>query len=111
MSKRGIKVHELKTWEKYFDQVADLQKTFEARENDRDFQEGDILVLRKFNPVLQQYDPIEPELYFRVGSVLYGPDFGVQEGWCVMSLLEYDPTDDFPAGWEDQLYEDQLHSN
>ena len=40
--------HELKTWIEYFDKVADGIKTFEIRKNDRNFQVGDILLLKEY---------------------------------------------------------------
>lgn len=42
-----LKVHELKTVHEYFVGVWDGSKTFEIRNNDRDFDRGDILVLRE----------------------------------------------------------------
>ena len=40
-------VHELKIWSEFFDAVKDGRKTFEVRYNDREYQEGDYLVLRE----------------------------------------------------------------
>jgi hypothetical protein len=45
-----MKVHELKTWPEYFKAIKKGEKTFELRKNDRDFEKGDILVLREFIP-------------------------------------------------------------
>jgi len=42
--------HELKTWPKPFQQVVNKGKRFEIRRNDRNFQVGDILVLKEFVP-------------------------------------------------------------
>jgi hypothetical protein len=44
------KTHELKTWPECFQAIKRGQKTFDIRENDRNFQVGDILVLREFKP-------------------------------------------------------------
>ena len=46
--KTGLVIHELKTLPAYFQEVADGNKTFEIRENDRGFATGDILILREF---------------------------------------------------------------
>jgi hypothetical protein len=48
-------VHDLKTWPTYFDAVECGLKTFEVREDDRNFKEGDILVLREYNPNRKTY--------------------------------------------------------
>ncbi len=44
-----MKRHELKTWLEYFELISTGQKTFEVRRNDRDFQVGDLLILREWN--------------------------------------------------------------
>ncbi|MGV8982107.1 DUF3850 domain-containing protein [Clostridium sp.] len=40
--------HELKTLRKYFDAVCDGKKTFEVRKDDRNFQVGDTLTLKRY---------------------------------------------------------------
>lgn len=54
--------HELKIWPQYYCRVADRSKTFEVRKNDRGFQLGDEVVLREWDPELEQlyYDPPGP---------------------------------------------------
>ena len=47
--------HELKTVNPWFQMVIDDEKTFDIRVNDRDFQPGDELLLREYNPETQQY--------------------------------------------------------
>ena len=42
--------HHLKTWPAEFSAVISGQKKFELRRNDRDFQVGDVLVLKEFVP-------------------------------------------------------------
>lgn len=44
-----MREHVLKIYSKYFDAVVKGTKTFEIRENDRNFQVGDILVLLEIN--------------------------------------------------------------
>ena len=41
--------HELKTLPKYYKAVVKGEKTFEVRKDDRDFQVGDKLTLKKYN--------------------------------------------------------------
>lgn len=44
-----MKVHELKTINPYFNEVWSGNKTFECRLNDRDFKEGDPVLLREYS--------------------------------------------------------------
>lgn len=43
-------LHELKTWPEYFQPIINKEKMFDVRNNDRNFQIGDILRLREFRP-------------------------------------------------------------
>lgn len=43
-----MKVHILKTTQPYFDEVVSGRKRFEYRHNDRDYNKGDVLVLREY---------------------------------------------------------------
>jgi hypothetical protein len=42
--------HELKCWPEFFDAVKRGDKPFDVRKNDRGYQRGDVLVLRKWDP-------------------------------------------------------------
>lgn len=44
--------HELKTWPKFFEATMRGQKRFEMRRKDRDFQVGDHLLLKEWNPII-----------------------------------------------------------
>jgi len=82
-------VHELKTWEKYFQLVASGEKTFELRKNDRDFLAGHKLLLREYNKETQTYTG--RQLHRKIGYVLQsdeGADFGLKPGYCIMGLEE-----------------------
>lgn len=43
--------HELKIYPKYYEDVISGQKTFEVRKNDRNFNVGDILVLKEWDNI------------------------------------------------------------
>lgn len=51
-----MKTHELKLDDKYFDEVKSGKKNFEIRKNDRNFQVGDILELRRWDGVYVKGD-------------------------------------------------------
>ncbi len=42
-------IHELKCWPEFFDAIEDGDKTFEVRVNDRGFQKGDVLLLKRWD--------------------------------------------------------------
>lgn len=42
--------HELKIWPQYYSRVKDGTKTFEVRNNDREFQFGDTVTLKEWDP-------------------------------------------------------------
>lgn len=52
---RNINVRELKTESKYFQAQKDGVKNFEIRKNDRDYQVGDVLILREYVSEKGQY--------------------------------------------------------
>lgn len=47
--------HEKKTWPEYFQKVLDGKKTYELRLADWECNEGDILVLREWDPETKEY--------------------------------------------------------
>jgi hypothetical protein len=48
-------IHELKTWPEFFEAIISGDKKFEIRVNDRDFNKGDALSLREYNPETKEY--------------------------------------------------------
>lgn len=77
-------VHELKTWSEYFQQIYMGKKTFEVRKNDRNFKIGDMLILKEWLPNVNKYTG--DEMARKVTSILYGGQFGIEEGYVVMSI-------------------------
>ena len=104
--------HELKTWPNEFQAIWDGKKAFEVRPNDRNYQVQDSLLLREWVPcadclgagiqcedsgkskgtcptcngrkTIQGYTG--REVTAAVTFILYGPNMGVAEGFCAMSL-------------------------
>lgn len=79
--------HKLKTLPRFYDDVLSGRKKFEIRKNDRDFQCGDVLVLRRYDG--EKYTgeclyvevtyicPLEPMLPGYVGMGI----LPIREGW------------------------------
>ena len=78
------KIHELKTWPDPYRGIEQGHKTAEFRENDRLFNTLDYLYLREWAPDVGQYTG--SALMARVTHVLRGPDFGVPDGYVVLSI-------------------------
>jgi len=77
-------IHELKTWNEYFEEVFMGHKTFEVRKADRPFAKGDTLILKEWNPKTEQYTGREMARW--VSYVLEGGQFGVEKGFVVMAI-------------------------
>lgn len=78
------KAHRLKIWPQFIDAIGREEKTFEVRKNDRDFRVGDILHLREWNPETKEWGSLSITCF--VTYILHGPAFGIEEGYCVMSI-------------------------
>ena len=88
-----MKEHVLKTWADYWDAVERGEKPFEVRRDDRGFQKGDILVLRRMyknftGAWTEDWTDSEgpKDLRRKVTFVLTGGQFGIEPGYVVMGL-------------------------
>ena len=87
-----MKTHELKTDPAPFDEVAAGRKTHELRKDDRDFEVGDTLRLRKTRytgAAMASGAPLEytgEEETKTVSHILRGPSYGLAGGWAILSL-------------------------
>ena len=77
--------HILKTWPEYFQAVWSGEKTFEVRVYDRDYQVGDVLVLKEFDPKTKEYTG---SALCKKVTYLIGEPFA-KEGTVIMALGDY----------------------
>ncbi len=80
--------HALKTWPEFYKDVDKGSKTFEVRKADRPFKVGESLLLQEWDNVNNCYTG--KECLREITYILYGGQFGVQDGFVVMGLKEKD---------------------
>jgi ribosomal protein L37E len=81
-------VHSLKTWPEYFEAQRAGRKTFELRRNDRNFQVGDLLVLREWDECSTETARSIPAASCAGGDVHRRgplPDSHIADGFVIMS--------------------------
>lgn len=85
MNTDETKIHELKTLPKYFELVKMGIKNFEVRKNDRDFEVGDLLLLREWSGEYSGRQRcreigyiLDDESYCKEGYVILG--FAISQG-------------------------------
>lgn len=90
--------HSLKTDPAVFDDVKAGKKGFEIRYNDRDFRVGDTLTLQRTEFTGKQMASEGEPLIFTgetevrtVTHILHGPIYGLEKGWCIMSITPPSP--------------------
>lgn len=88
---RDRMIHELKCWPPYFRQVADENKPFEVRPDDRDFQVGDFLWLREWDPTCENYTG--QEVSRQITCRTEKGSGWVKEGFVVLGLQAIHLTD------------------
>ena len=78
-----MKKHELKILPKYFQAVWSGIKTFELRKDDRDYQRGDILVLREWDG--EEYTG--SAICVKVTYILQNAEkYGLKDGYVIMGI-------------------------
>lgn len=84
--RRPIK-HELKTWPDLFEASAfpNIIKPWELRVNDRDFQVGDFLMLREWDPSTEEYTGRNAGGL--ITYILHGGQLGLPENMVIMSYV------------------------
>jgi hypothetical protein len=92
-----MKTHDLKIYPEYFAAVLDGRKTFEIRKNDRDYQAGDLVTLREWDPNLldRMGDSFGENAYTGrqvVRRVTYITGYGQPEGQIVFAHVGVDET-------------------
>ncbi len=81
-----MKTHELKTWPEPYAAVKRGEKLHEVRVDDRNYQPGDRVTLREWNPSSERYTG--DMRCATIGHVTRGPDWGLPHGICVFALLD-----------------------
>jgi len=79
-----MKIHELKILSYYFCCIRNGSKKFEVRKNDRDFKSSDVLHLKEWDDNKNEYTG--RSLLVEVDHILHGGEFGIEKGYCVMSI-------------------------
>lgn len=84
------KVHELRCWPPFWRAVLDGVKTFEIRENDREFAPGDVLVLHEFVPnvLLPPGEYTGAAVAVQVTAFWYGVP-GLATNYVVLGIKRY----------------------
>ena len=79
-------IHELKTYPEPFNAVLCGRKTAEFRKDDRNFEVGDSVRLREWDPANERYTGFE--LTKEISDIRRGPDFDIPEGFAMLSLSD-----------------------
>lgn len=82
-----MKIHELKVSDEFEEDLFLGTKTFEVRLNDREYEVGDILILKIYNLETKEYQyPPCDEFYYNVTYILTGEKWGLKPNYCIMSI-------------------------
>lgn len=88
-------IHELKTDPEQFEAVLSRQKTLEIRKNDRGFEVGDFIFLRKTRRTGKEMEAGSLLVYSGEVTVALithvTTGYGLQEGYCALSFASVSP--------------------
>ncbi len=76
--------HELKTYPKYFQETIEGNKLFEIRKNDRDFQVGDVLILKEWDNIKYSGREIGVVVRYVLRDFI-----GLQEGYVALEVTDF----------------------
>ncbi|WP_066631790.1 DUF3850 domain-containing protein [Labilibacter marinus] len=80
-------IHKIKIENQHYLDIAMLRKRFEVRKCERDYKVGDLLELHRYN----EGKPLHNEvLYVKVIHMILGGMYGIENGYCVMSIKVVD---------------------
>lgn len=86
----NARLHDLKSWPRFFRPIVNGVRTHELRRNDRDFQVGDILLLREWDPDTAEYTGASCEAVISSITSQDVPcavsDEGLSPDFCIMSV-------------------------
>lgn len=107
-----IQYHDLKLQAEYWDAVASGEKCFEVRKDDRGFQRGDVLILRKYGnnetfvlsgnsylspPIGKESRPTSrlqaDTIWVEITYILTGGKWGIDCGYVVMGIKKIASTE------------------
>lgn len=83
-------VHEVKSWPGFFHDIAHGKRTHELRLNDRDYRVNDYMLLRLWNPEIQDYSSLNQMVRITAITSAEHPcavsDNGLAPGYCILSI-------------------------
>ena len=79
-------IHELKILSEYFEAVADGRKPFEVRYNDRNYQVGDMLLLREWDKKNEKYTGGDRTISKTISYILDDERY-LQRGYVVLGFV------------------------
>jgi len=78
-------IKELKIWTKYLEDILNDLKTFELRNNDKDFQDNEYVLLREYEDSSDSY--LNREVLIKIKKVYkFGQKFGLYKDFCIFSF-------------------------